>query len=106
MNLHAQLKFICHKIRYAAIDCSVNSGLDISYFASSVEIFTHSITVKIGCKLHMPYSETVDAPIFGLCRLEQGAGLLYRCLGFKTGPLNAYCGWNMDVKDLVLDAKL
>lgn len=92
MNLHAQLKFICHKIRYASADCSINLGLDISYFSSSVETFTHSITLRIGCELHMPHSENVDAAILGLCRFEQGAGLLYRCLGFKTGPLNAYCG--------------
>jgi len=64
----------------------------------------HSITRRIGCKLHVPHSENVDAAILGLCRLEQGASLLYRCTGFKTGPLNAYCGWNIHVKDLVLEA--
>jgi hypothetical protein len=54
----------------------------------------------------MPHSENVDAAILGLCRLEQGAGLLYWYLGSKTGPLNAYYGWNVYVKDLVLEAKL
>jgi hypothetical protein len=80
MNLHAQLKFICHKIGYASVYYSINSGLDISYFGSSVETFTNSITQRVECKLHMPHSENVDAAILGLCRLEQGAGLLYRFL--------------------------
>ena len=106
MNLHAQLQFICRKIGCVSADCSIYSRLDISYFGSSVETFTNSITLRVGCKLHMPHSESVDGAILGLCRLQQGAGLLYRCLGLKTGPLNAYCGWNMYVKDLVLEAKL
>jgi len=54
----------------------------------------------------MPHSENIDAAILGLCRLEQGADILCRCLGFKTGSLNACCGCNMYVKDIVLEAKL
>jgi hypothetical protein len=54
----------------------------------------------------MPHGENVNAAILGLCGLERGVGLLYRCLGFKTGPLNAYLGWKMYVKVLVLEAEL
>jgi hypothetical protein len=52
----------------------------------------------------MPHSESVDAAV--LVRLERGAGLLYRCLGFKMVPLNAYFVLKMYVKEIVLEAKL